>query len=85
MYQHSPQSDYWLTVLVMSGQEVSELREELHEHREHVKHQEDWFNAENLRMKNKLLQQDKVISQQEAKVDHLQVRGSPCSHPSSPS
>jgi predicted nucleic acid-binding Zn ribbon protein len=54
-------------------QEVEKLREELHEHRDHMKHQEDWFNAENLRMKNKMLQQEQALKHQEDKVNNLQV------------
>ncbi|XP_070181287.1 uncharacterized protein [Littorina saxatilis] len=54
------------------SKEVGSLREELDQHREHVKHQEDWFNAENLRMKNKMVQQETALKQQETKVNDLQ-------------
>nr|KAG5711909.1 hypothetical protein BaRGS_026350 [Batillaria attramentaria] len=57
-----------------SSEVVESLREELDQHREHVKHQEDWFNAENLRLKNKLLQQEKAIQQQDSRVAGLQQR-----------
>ena len=53
---------------------MSILREELDQHQERVKHQEEWFNAENLRLKNKLLQQESALKKQETKVNDLQVR-----------
>ncbi|KAK7504251.1 hypothetical protein BaRGS_00004555 [Batillaria attramentaria] len=57
-----------------SSEVVESLREELDQHREHVKHQEDWFNAENLRLKNKLLQQEKAIQQQDSREQEQRMR-----------
>ena len=62
-----------LSLRVVFGQEVGVLREELEQHHERVKHQEDWFNAENLRLKNRLLQQEGALKKQETKVNDLQV------------
>ena len=68
---NTPPLQHSLRVVV--GQEVGVLREELEQHHERVKHQEDWFNAENLRLKNRLLQQEGALKKQETKVNDLQV------------